>query len=49
MTRAILLASSAPVFEAEDLVRLPNHDICLKLMIDGEVSRPFSATTINKS
>ena len=35
-----------PVFERIDLINLPNHDICLKLMIDGSPSRPFSGTTI---
>jgi hypothetical protein len=36
-----------PVFVPEDLVNLPNHDIYLKLMIDGSPSRPFSATTLH--
>jgi type IV secretory pathway TraG/TraD family ATPase VirD4 len=35
-----------PTFDAQDLVGLPNHNICMRLMIDGEVSRPFSATTL---
>jgi len=35
-----------PVFDRIDLLNLPNHDICLKLMIDGSPSRPFSGTTI---
>ena len=35
-----------PVFRKSDLVALPNYHIYLKLMIDGVVSRPFSATTI---
>lgn len=35
-----------PVFDRLDLLNLPNHDICLKLMIDGTPSRPFSATTL---
>jgi len=30
----------------EHLVNLPNHHIYLKLMIDGETSRPFSAVTM---
>jgi len=38
-----------PVFEAVDLVGLPNHHIYLRLMIDAQVSRPFSATTIKSS
>jgi type IV secretory pathway TraG/TraD family ATPase VirD4 len=32
-------------FEAEDLLNLPNHHIYLKLMIDGQPSKPFSAAT----
>lgn len=36
----------APVFDPVDLMSLPNHDIYLKLMIDGTLSRPFSATTL---
>ena len=35
-----------PEFRAEDLLNLPNYSIYLKLMVDGVVSRPFSATTI---
>lgn len=35
-----------PVFGAEDLMGLANYDICLRLMIDGTPSRPFSATTL---
>lgn len=37
----------APVFNIEDLVNLPNHDIVLKLMIDGATSRPFSGTSLH--
>lgn len=36
-----------PVFDRIDLLSLPNHDICLKLMIDGTPSKPFSATTLH--
>ena len=36
-----------PVFDSEDLVRLPNHHIYLRLMIDGEPSKPFSAVTMS--
>lgn len=36
-----------PVFAPHDLVNLPNHDIYLKLMIDGTPSHPFSATTLD--
>ena len=35
-----------PVFQRQDLVNLPNFDIYVKLMIDGEPSQPFSATTL---
>ena len=35
-----------PVFSRRDLLTLPNHDIYLKLMIDGAPSHPFSATTV---
>lgn len=43
---AAVLAKELDTFEPQDLVHLPNHDICLRLMIDGEVSRAFSATTL---
>jgi hypothetical protein len=35
-----------PAFTSEDLIRLPNYHIYLRLMIDGEPSKPFSATTL---
>jgi hypothetical protein len=35
-----------PEFSVSDLVNLPNYSIYLKLMIDGQISRPFSAQTI---
>jgi hypothetical protein len=35
-----------PEFEQNDLIRLDNRNIYIKLMIDGITSRPFSATTI---
>ncbi|MDP3882890.1 MAG: type IV secretion system DNA-binding domain-containing protein [Candidatus Staskawiczbacteria bacterium] len=35
-----------PEFLQDDLVRLDNYNVYLKLMIDGITSRPFSATTI---
>jgi hypothetical protein len=41
----ILAREFEPVFSAEDLVNLPNHNIYLKLMIDGAPSQAFSATT----
>jgi len=36
----------APDFVIEDLVNIPNHQIYLKLMIDGVTSKPFSANTL---
>ncbi len=36
----------APEFKLTDFTNLPNYHIYLKLMIDGKVSRPFSAVTI---
>jgi DNA helicase HerA-like ATPase len=36
-----------PVFDPHDLVNLPNHNVYLKLMIDGMPSRAFSATTLH--
>lgn len=37
----------APTFSEVDLIRLPNYNMTLRLMIDGEVSAPFSAATID--
>lgn len=36
-----------PVFESVDLIGLPNYHVYLRLMIDGQVSRPFSAITLS--
>lgn len=36
----------APEFCAEDLISLPRYHVYLRLLIDGEASRPFSATTL---
>jgi hypothetical protein len=38
-----------PELMALDLTSLPNYNIYLKLMVDGTVSRPFSAETIKPS
>ncbi len=38
-----------PVVTEEDLIRLPNYDVYLKMLIDGMPSRPFSATTLPAS
>jgi hypothetical protein len=35
-----------PKFDPHDLLNLGNHDIYVKLMIDGSPSRPFSATSL---
>lgn len=43
----IMSRELSPVFEAEDLLHLPSHNILVKLMIDGAASRPFSATTLH--
>jgi hypothetical protein len=37
----------APELSAIDLLRLPNYEIYLKLMLDGAVSPPFSAHTLS--
>jgi len=44
---AFLAHDFEPVFEAMDLIRIPRYQIYLKLMIDGQVSEPFSAETLN--
>ena len=36
-----------PEMTADDLVNLPNFNIYLRLMIDGVVSKAFSATTLS--
>jgi Type IV secretion-system coupling protein DNA-binding domain len=35
-----------PEFSAEDLIRLPNYNVYIKLMVNGAVTRPFSAETL---
>jgi TraM recognition site of TraD and TraG len=39
----VLAKEFQPTFAVEDLLNLPNHDMYLKLMIDGAPSVPFSA------
>ena len=34
-----------PLLRIEDLLSLPNHHMYLKMMVDGSVTKPFSATT----
>jgi hypothetical protein len=43
---AYIAREFTPTFEPEDLIRLPNYHIYLRLMIDGEMSQPFSAKTL---
>jgi hypothetical protein len=43
----ILAREFYPEITDVDLVNLPNYHIYLKLMVDGVVSRPFSATTLS--
>jgi len=42
----ILAKEFYPAFAPVDLVSLPNHQIYLRLMIDGMASHPFSADTV---
>jgi len=47
ITDAEMLAKEfAPEVSLLDLVNSPNHTIYLRLMVDGVVSRPFSAETL---
>jgi DNA helicase HerA-like ATPase len=42
----LLAGEFYPTFDETDLVNLPNHQIYLKLLIDGAPSKPFSAVTL---
>lgn len=42
----VLVPEFQPEISLSDFTNLPNFHIYLKLMIDGKVSRPFSATTL---
>lgn len=42
----ILAKELAPEFSAHDLLQLPNYHLYLRLMVDGVVSKPFSAETL---
>lgn len=42
----LLAPEFAPEFAAPDFTNLSNYRIYLKLMIDGQISRPFSAVTL---
>jgi hypothetical protein len=43
---SLLAKEFQPKFDLQDLLNLPNYSIYLKLMIDGALSTPFSARTI---
>ena len=45
----ILAKEFAPEFSDHDLMTLPNHHLYLKLMVDGVVSKPFSAEALPPS
>ena len=49
MDAAIFSREFEPKFGTVDLLNLPNHNIYLKLMIDGAPSQPFSAVTFPPS
>jgi len=42
----ILSQEFAPEFSAADLTSLPNHEIYVRLMVEGTVTRPFSGETV---
>lgn len=46
MDAEIFESEFAPEFSITDFTNLPNYHIYLKLMIDGRISRPFSAVTL---
>lgn len=45
----LLAEEFQPTFGVLDLLNLPNRHFYLKLMIDGAPSKPFSATTLDRS
>jgi hypothetical protein len=44
---SIIAREFEPIFRPVDLLSLPNHDVYLKLMIDGAPSQPFSAQILH--
>ena len=42
----ILAQEFAPEFAANDLTNLPNHEIYVRLMVEGSMTRPFSGETV---
>lgn len=47
MDAEVLAQEFAPEFTITDFTNLANYHIYLKLMIDGKMSKPFSAVTLN--
>ncbi len=45
----VLAKEFEPAFEAVDLINLPNYNVYLRLMINGQVSKPFSAEILTPS
>ena len=49
VTDALLLEKVyQPDFGCGDLINLANHHVYLRLMVDGEISKPFSAVTLTR-
>lgn len=44
---AVLSREFVPIFQATDLLTLPNYTMYLKLLVDGTPTAPFSATTLD--
>lgn len=44
---ALIAKEFAPIFTEEDLISLERHSMYIKLMIDGVVSQPFSARSLD--
>ena len=42
----VISREMSPIFAPDDFTNLPNFRMYLRLLIDGEPSKPFSATTI---
>jgi hypothetical protein len=42
----VLASELAPEFSADDLMRLPNHEAYVRLLVNGLVATPFSAETL---
>ena len=43
---AFLAREFSPTFSADDFISLPRFQVYLRLMIDGQTSKPFSASTL---